>query len=273
MRFNMELNPIHHNWNLNIAALILSVFLTVIFYRLGGFSSRRKTLFFCLATGLLLAVNCLPLQAMARHHVFTAHMIIHVVLLLLCGPLLVSAMPVKPDHRSGYYCISAFLRRHSWIAWFVGVGIMWFWHIPAVHDATARQTGSNGFLNVLELVSLPAAGFIFSWPLTGPYRELHIHPLNGIIYLVTACVSCSLLGLLIAFAPPGIYHSHASPSFGTTTTGLMPEEDQKMAGLIMWVPCCLVYLGGCLLLLLRWFAETGEKLLDNITEMEERYEN
>jgi cytochrome c oxidase assembly factor CtaG len=37
---------------------------------------------------------------------------------------------------------------------------------------------------------------------------------------------------------------------------LSPAQDQQAAGLIMWVPCCFVYLSGCLFLLYRWFAET-----------------
>jgi cytochrome c oxidase assembly factor CtaG len=37
---------------------------------------------------------------------------------------------------------------------------------------------------------------------------------------------------------------------------ISPAEDQQAAGLIMWVPCCFVYLSGCLFLLYRWFAET-----------------
>jgi cytochrome c oxidase assembly factor CtaG len=83
--------------------------------------------------------------------------------------------------------------------------------------------------------------------------------LSGIIYLSTACISCSLLGLLIVFAPVDIFHhygmtGHPMKGAPLNPWGLTPATDQQAAGLIMWVPCCLVYLSGCLYLLQRWFS-------------------
>jgi cytochrome c oxidase assembly factor CtaG len=100
---------------------------------------------------------------------------------------------------------------------------------------------------------------LFCWPLAGPVPRYHIHPLQGVLYLFTACITCSLLGLLITFAPLGTYHHYLDMdammhSTGSGPWGLSRAADQQAAGLIMWVPCCFIYLAGCLLLLQRWFA-------------------
>jgi putative membrane protein len=41
--------------------------------------------------------------------------------------------------------------------------------------------------------------------------------------------------------------------------GISGEMDQQIAGLIMWVPCCFIYLTAAMLLLKKWFNEK-EKL-------------
>jgi cytochrome c oxidase assembly factor CtaG len=115
---------------------------------------------------------------------------------------------------------------------------------------------------LLPALAMLLAGALFSWPLVGPMHPLH--PLVGVVYLFSACVGCSLLGLLITFAPPDTYQHYAraawcgtpslAPDWASNPWGLTPAEDQQAAGLIMWVPCCLIYLLGCLLLVRRYFA-------------------
>jgi len=49
-----------------------------------------------------------------------------------------------------------------------------------------------------------------------------------------------LLGALIVFAPRPLYVVHLA---STTAWGLSPLADQQLAGLLMWVPATLPYLG------------------------------
>jgi len=89
--------------------------------------------------------------------------------------------------------------------------------------------------------SLLLAGFIFCWPLVTPYPSLRLPALHSILYLASACVACSLAGLLITYAPQGMYR-------GVTI------HDQQSGGLIMWVPCCFLYLSATMTLLIRWLS-------------------
>jgi len=40
--------------------------------------------------------------------------------------------------------------------------------------------------------------------------------------------------------------------------GISSEMDQQIAGLIMWVPCCFIYLTAAMVLLKKWFKEKEE---------------
>lgn len=254
-------------WSFNLAAIMLVAVLTGVYYRAGTFRDRKLTIIFCLAIVLLLVVTTSPLHALAMRVYFSAHMVVHVVLLLVCGPLLVAALPVRStSHPTIWKNGSVFLSRHLWLTWLTGVGVMWLWHIPAVFDATMQQKIPG--LQAIQLWSLVLSGMIFSWPVIGPYPNLRIHPLTGILYLAIACASCSLLGLLITFAPSGTYRYYPVLPGVTRPWQLSSAEDQQFAGLIMWVPCCLVYLTGCLWQLLRWFGGSMEKLIKDVKQLE-----
>ncbi len=147
------------------------------------------------------------------------------------------------------------LGSHPLVAWFSGVGAMWFWHVPAFCDAAA----SNGSVHALQTFSLLFMGAIFWRPLVGPRVEEWIPPLLGIVYLFTACIACSLLGIWISFAPVSVCPVFMNPvdKLGLLPMirgwGVTPAADQQIGGLLMWVPACLVYLGAILVLLRRFY--------------------
>ncbi len=255
----MQTKPILWEWHFNPAIILLAVGLAYMYYRLSGFKHNKSNLIFFSALFLFLITECSPLHFLGMHYYFSAHMITHVILLLICGPLLVMSIPASSGSDKTVVLLSGFFNKHSWLAWFSGVAIMWFWHIPVIFDASFVHMSS--WLSPVPLLhggSMLLAGMIFSWPLFGPDKSLHVHPLLGVMYLFTACVSCSLLGLLITFAPLTTYHHYVGNAMimgAANPWQISPTTDQQAAGLIMWVPCCFVYLTGCIYLLQRWFAE------------------
>ena len=259
---SMETRPVIYQWHFDLLITILTVLIVFLYYKIAGFGRQKNAFWFWAAICLFLFMECSPLHYLGMHYYFSAHMITHVVLLLICGPLLVLSIPnkkssVKPNPLQAF---SAALYRRARLGWIAGVGIMWFWHIPVVFDASFTSMNAGfSIVPVLHAGSMLAAGILFSWPILGPFKNYHIHPLTGIVYLFTACVSCSLLGLLITFAPLNTFHYYANlnasmPMNGLNPWGLTLKSDQQAAGLIMWVPCCFIYLSGCIYLLQQWFA-------------------
>ena len=217
--------------------------------------------------GLLVLAACVaaPLPSMEARMPFSAHMMRHAALLLVAAPLLAMAIPASNVFRRLLVGVSVLTSRVPAAAWLCGVLVMWIWHVPGWYNNIGAYTtgiiscapsqpgiatisaaaiypiaGVN-LIPVLHEGSLLVAGFLFCWPLVTPYRALRIRPLHGVLYLASACVCCSLLGLLITFAPSGTYR-------GITTT------DQQTGGMIMWIPCCFVYLTASMCLLVQWLS-------------------
>jgi cytochrome c oxidase assembly factor CtaG len=263
----METGPIIYQWHFDLLITLFAVAIVILYAKIAGFSRQKNAFGFWAAICLFIFIESSPLHYLGMHYYFSAHMITHVVLLLICGPLLVLSIPdKKPSVKTNkLQAFSAALYRRPWLGWIAGVGIMWLWHIPAVFDSSfVAMSARFSVVPLLHAASMLAAGMLFSWPLLGPFKNYRVHPLGGIVYLFTACISCSLLGLLITFAPLNTFSYYASlrasmPMNGIDPWGLSIRSDQQAAGLIMWVPCCFIYLSGCVYLLRQWFAADDTK--------------
>jgi len=65
------------------------------------------------------------------------------------------------------------------------------------------------------------------------------------LYLLITSILTGLLGVLLAMARRSIYPAQ---TLAAENWGLLPIEDQQLAGLIMWVPAGLVYAAAALAL-------------------------
>ena len=212
---------------------------------------------------IFLTGSAIPLPGLDNNLPFSDHMLRHTALLLLAAPLIAMAIPSANRLRPQLTDLSRLTARLPFLAWFAGIGMMWISHIPAlynsplgsdtaiiscapfhttsIHAASLSAISLVPHIALLHDLALLLAGFIFCWPVITPYPSFRLPPLNAILYLSSACVACSLLGLFITFAPRGIYR-------GISIT------DQQVGGLIMWVPCCFLYLSASMLLLVRWLS-------------------
>jgi cytochrome c oxidase assembly factor CtaG len=102
-------------------------------------------------------------------------------------------------------------------------------------------------------------GGVFWWQVLAPREQERLSPLAGIVYLFTACTACSVLGIILTFAPVSICPIYQNPvdRLGMLSTirgnwGLTSDRDQQIGGLLMWVPMCLIYVTAILAQLARW---------------------
>lgn len=224
-----------------------------------------RVLFFILGIFILAASMAVPLPALDANAPFSSHMLRHTSLLLLVAPLLIMAIPPAGIADRRLTGLSRMTARIPFAAWLTGILVMWAWHVPGWYNSTVHadivscaplgptlsshlvaNAGGAGIVadRVLALLqdgSLLIGGFIFWWPVITPCRSLRLPTLRAVVYLASACICCSLLGLLITFARPGIYQ-------GVALT------DQQIGGMIMWVPCCFVYLTASMGLLIEWLS-------------------
>ncbi|MGB8354603.1 MAG: cytochrome c oxidase assembly protein, partial [Chthoniobacteraceae bacterium] len=216
------------------------------------------------ALGMVILALVSPINALADGYLFSAHMLQHMLLLLIVPALLVLSLP-----RS--YVAPGFLRKggHPVAGWMAGVGAMWFWHAPAM--CNAATTSRPVF--AVQTVSLLVLGGLFWWQVIAPRDQDRLSPPGAIVYLFTACVACTVLGIILTFSPVTVCSAYMHPAdpqglLNTLRTGwrMTPEKDQQIGGLLMWVPMCMIYLTAIFAQLVRWFSPAGTDHVHAATE-------
>jgi cytochrome c oxidase assembly factor CtaG len=238
-------------WTWNVAALVLSG-ITLIAY-VWAFGVNRRILYLLAGLSVFVLTLTSPLNTLAAGYLFSAHMLQHILLLLIVPALVLMSLPrwVSLGPRS-------WLVANPLIGWVAGVGAMWLWHARPLCNAAV----SSQLVNALQICSLLLLGAIFWRQILAPREEERLSPPAAVVYLFSACVACSILGILITFSPVSVCPIYAQPPadrLGVLTLvqsnwGITPDKDQQIGGLLMWVPMCLVYLSAIIAQLARWFA-------------------
>ena len=238
-------------WTWNIAALVLSGVALAAYVSVFGINRRLVYLLAGLGVFVLTLVS--PLNALAAGYLFSAHMLQHILLLLIVPALLLMSLPRTVSLGSQSWFLA-----NPLVGWAAGVGAMWLWHARPLCNAAVWSK----FVGALQIASLLLLGAIFWRQILAPREEERLSPPAAVLYLFSACVACSVLGILITFSPVSVCPIYAQPPadrLGILNSiqanwGLTPEKDQQIGGLLMWVPMCLVYLSAIIAQLARWFA-------------------
>lgn len=238
-------------WRWNLEAILISLLVLAAYIAVFRFNFRIN--WFAAALTILLLTLMSPLNALADGYLFSAHMVQHIILLLIVPALLLLSLP-----RSLSLAIRPRLLGHPLVGWAAGVGTMWLWHAPTMCNAAIASRP----VHALQTLSLIVLGCLFWRQIIAPREEERLSPPAAVLYLFSACVTCSVLGIIITFSPIAvcsIYSMQPTDPFGMLDTirtnwGFTPERDQQIGGLIMWVPMCLIYLSAIFAQLARWFA-------------------
>ena len=233
----------------------------------------------CLAAGLLTLGLALlsPLDSLAET-LFSAHMVQHLLLMLVAPPLLVLGAPSRvalwsfPFHTrrsAGLWWhqrreFRRILARFSSpaVAWVLAVVILLLWHVPGWYQAAL----SSESLHAAEHLSFLLTGYLFWWVLLRPDGRRRLNRPASVLYLFAAALPSGLLGALLTFAGRPLYPAQ---SLGAPLWGLTPLEDQQLAGLIMWMPGGLIYLCTAAGFFLAWLRQDdlGTYRPDVVTEL------
>jgi len=235
------------------AALLLAYFASM------RFRFPKVAWFFIAGIIVLLLALVSPLDTLGDTYLFSAHMLQHILLILIVPPLLLLGMPRELAQRILRVPLAVRLERilgRPILAWTLGVGTMWLWHWPLLYNAAL----ANETIHIVEHLMFLVTATIFWWPVIGPIEELRMAPLGAVVYVFGACVAHTVLAILLTFAPLGLYPAYLQPvdtlhilPLIRDRWGLTPSADQQWGGLLMWVPACLVYLSVLLATLARWY--------------------
>jgi cytochrome c oxidase assembly factor CtaG len=239
-------------WNWNFWAVISSVAAFAAYVAL--FRSGRRIGWLIGGLGVLSLTLMSPINALADGYLFSAHMLQHILLLLIVPAMILLSLPPTVSLAARPRVLG-----HPIIGWAAGVGAMWFWHVPQLCNAAV----SSRPIHALQTISLLLLGTAFWRQVIAPRDSERLAPPSAVAYLFAACATCSVLGIIITLSPVTVCSAYSMPSMdrlGILQTirddwGITAERDQQIGGLLMWVPMCLVYLSAIFAQMARWFAE------------------
>jgi putative membrane protein len=232
--------------------------------RKGGRSvvTTARAVSFYVGLALLAIALLSPVHALGET-LFSAHMVQHLLLILVVAPLLVFGAPLVPVMVASPPLArrGAIALRHGpllrgarralalpLVVWGLHALALWSWHLPGLY----RVALEDPVLHVVEHASFLLTAIAF-WSLviaTKPRRRL-AQPL-AILFVFTTALHSGALGALLSFSSRPLYPLHAA---GARAWGLTPLADQQLAGLVMWVPSGALYLVAMAVLLLGWLKE------------------
>jgi putative membrane protein len=205
-----------------------------------------------------IAVALLSPVETASGSLASAHMVQHVLLVLVGAPLLAIARAI-PTMAMG---LPIALRRAWWrLLHAVGLTparlrrlrsplpalalytvVFWVWHAAVPYQATLE----SDLVHSAEHLSFLATSLFFWQAVLVPdtaERGLRLLAIFG------AAMQATLLSALLTFAPTPWYGGYADSA---PLWGLDPLTDQQLAGLVMWIPGGLIYIAAALAVLTGW---------------------
>jgi putative membrane protein len=254
-------------WSLE-PAVLLGLAVLVVAYALGvrglwragpGAPSGRRVAAFAAGLAAVAVALVSPLDTLAEG-LFAAHMAQHMLLVMVAAPLLVLGAPGLPLTIAlppGWRRRLIRLRRHAamvggrrlltrpMVVWGVHVGVLWVWHLPTPYQAALARD----LIHAAEHASFLFTGVLFWWVVLSRHGRRRLAAGFAVLYLFAAALQASALGALLTLAPAPLYPLQAD---GAAQWGLAPLADQQLAGLIMWIPSDLVYLGAAGTLFMGW---------------------
>jgi cytochrome c oxidase assembly factor CtaG len=220
----------------------------------------RRALGFAGAIVLLALTLLSPLDALASEYLLSARMTQHLLLSQVIPPLLLlslSAAVVRPALRRPVFAAVERTVRRPVVAWTAGIGTLWLWHWRPLFDLST----SSHVIGQLHHLTVLLAGLVFWWPVVSPLTEARVGALAGVGHLASACLASTVMGMALTFSSGVVYDAYLQPAdaYGILadlrSAGLTARVDQQIGGLIMWVPCCVLYVCAIGAVLLRWYTE------------------
>jgi len=222
-------------------------------------SATKPLCFLAGLTALLAALNG-PLHDLSDYYLFSAHMVQHLVLTLVVAPLLLAGTPgwmldrlIGPlgRWRLGRTVVRALTRPVPALALYAVALITW--HLPGPYNAALEIHGWH----IVEHLVLLATAVLAWWPVASASTLApRLHYGAQILYLFAFGVPMTVVASMITGAERVLYPFYAA---APRLWDLTPLADQRLGGVIMWVPAALIPLAAFTVVFFRWVAAEADE--------------
>lgn len=219
-------------------------------YGWAAYVENRQVMMFSLGVLVLFVVLTSPIHHLSDNFLFSAHMVQHMLMILLIPPLLLAGTPgwlLRPLIRQPQVLAVGRFLTHPVIALLLFSFVLSVWHLPDLYDLTLRNHGAH----ILEHLLFISTAVIMWWPVLSPMPELpRANPPIQMLYLFFLSLPPGFIGAAITFSPDILYEW-----YGTVPRlwGISALADQQIGGLIMKIPGALTFLGVLCVVFFVWF--------------------
>lgn len=267
------------NWNFNPSVVFGILALAALYaygigplrlrWHIGPPVPRVRFVTFYLGLGVLAFALLSPLDELGDAYLFSAHMVQHMLLVMVVPPLLLLGTPgwlIRPvARRTGLLALARWLNGAlpsarglllPLVVFTLFNADFWLWHAPTFYDLTLR----NESVHVLEHLTFLIFATLNWLPILSPLPEdfPRLPRLAQVLYLFLSCQPMVLLGALLTFAGQPLYAPYiAAPRI----FGLSPLADQQLGGLIMWIPGNIVYILMMSVIFFQWVQHQSDETI------------
>jgi putative membrane protein len=196
-----------------------------------------------------------PIHDLSDSYLFSAHMVQHLLLTMLVTPLLIvgtSGGMLRPILARP--ALAAIARRATTapVAFVVFNVTLIAWHLPPLYNLAM----ADHRVHIVQHLSFLATSVLMWWPLLSRTPELPplSRPLQ-MLYICLLMIPMSIVGMIITYADEVLYPAYES---APRISGLSPQQDQLVGGLIMWIPGSLIYIAILTVVFFKWAREAEE---------------
>jgi putative membrane protein len=191
-----------------------------------------------------------PLDELGDTYLFSAHMVQHLLLMMVMAPLMIMGLPdwlIRAALRVRGVRPAARVLTHPAVAFVVYNVVLIGWHFPGPYNyALAHEN-----VHILEHLMFMAVAVMMWWPVVNPVPELDRlrNDLVRLLYVFAYGIPMSMLSAFISLSssPAYVWYVKAPRIFGISAL-----QDQALGGLIMWIPGMIIYWIAMTVLFLRY---------------------
>ena len=266
------------NWSLEGLLLAVAIGLC---YSLVFRATKLQNLWFALLLLLVFIGFGSPLADLPNYGMHSVSMFQHIILLMIAPVLFLKAIPQDSWLAVKLNSVFSGVNNYFMIVWIIGALAMWGGHFLSAGIYSAKLGTSicgislptSSWIKSVPLIGvnivLFVAGLLCNMPVFHPNPKKRLKAVQSVAYLFSACIVCSVLGLYVAFSATSASMIDASPVFTTlrNPVAMSVRTDQELAGMLMWVPGCILYIIASIEIVLTWFAEPVKSKEEKISKL------
>jgi cytochrome c oxidase assembly factor CtaG len=205
--------------------------------------TKRQRLSFLTAIATIFAVVLTPIGARAMDY-FSLHMIQHITLMMISGPLLVIGTPndFSPNNRF----FKSFT--HPVLSWVLYAGLMIGVHLPGPHKFIMENPWAHTYLEVPLYIALPY--FFYFNLLDRKHENRRVSQSLSVISLFLMMVPETLAGFFIYVSRGSLYDD------------MYTLDDQRRGGSLMWAGAMIIDAIWIALAVYHWIKSEERKSLE-----------